>query len=105
MRAFLRALLVVLSLALAACGAPSAGSCFNLPWVCTEYVGSGYTWGQVQSSCKGPASQSTCPSANRVGRCRMWSGLPTEVIFHYYAPEEDEASARVQCNTGEWLGP
>jgi hypothetical protein len=101
-----RALVAMTLVALPGCGgAPSAGSCFNLPFVCTDYVGSGYTWAQVQSSCKGPSSQSACTSTSRVGRCRMWAGLPTEVIFNYYPPQYDEASAQNECRTGEWLGP
>jgi len=84
-------------------GVSGAGSCFNLPDLCTDY-GPGYTATQVQSSCKGPYSSGACPSANRVGRCLKWSGLPTEVTFSYYSPGWTAQSAQNECGQGQWLG-
>lgn len=101
----MRGLLLIAGLAVTCwcCGSAGPGSCFNLPEVCTDY-GAGYSSAQVSDSCKGPYSSGPCPSANRVGRCLMWDGLPTEVTFSYYSPGHTAATAQSACS-GTWLGP
>jgi len=77
--------------------------------LCTVFVGSAYTFTQIQGNCAGGMVQPDCPRSDVLGVCGFQVGQVEETRTYYYQGSVydldniDAAESTCVLNGGEWM--